>query len=111
MLTPTCFCQSVCLFVCPGIQRPLQEINQLTQSIYIPKGINTPALSTTAEWDFQPGVLKVGRGATEWDFQPGVLKVGRGAAEWDFQPGVLKVGRGATEGLPARSAEGRTGRH
>ena len=42
-----------------GIQRPLQEINQLTQSIYIPKGINTPALSRTSEWDFQPGVIKV----------------------------------------------------
>merc|ERR1711881_757133 len=35
-----------------GIQRPLKDINEMTQSIYIPKGINTDALSITAEWDF-----------------------------------------------------------
>ena len=28
-----------------GIQRPLKDINELTQSIYIPKGVNVPALS------------------------------------------------------------------
>ena len=27
-----------------GIQRPLKDINELTNSIYIPKGVNTPAL-------------------------------------------------------------------
>ena len=35
-----------------GIQRPLKDISEMTQSIYIPKGINTDALSITAEWDF-----------------------------------------------------------
>jgi len=35
-----------------GIQRPLKDINEMTQSIYIPKGINTDALSITAQWDF-----------------------------------------------------------
>ena len=35
-----------------GIQRPLKDINEMTQSIYIPKGINTDALSITTEWDF-----------------------------------------------------------
>jgi len=35
-----------------GIQRPLKDINEMTNSIYIPKGINTNALSITAEWDF-----------------------------------------------------------
>jgi len=35
-----------------GIQRPLKDINEMTNSIYIPKGINTDALSITAEWDF-----------------------------------------------------------
>merc|ERR1712212_1371330 len=35
-----------------GIQRPLKDINEMTQSIYIPKGINTNALSVVAEWDF-----------------------------------------------------------
>ena len=30
-----------------GIQRPLEAINKMTDSIYIPKGINTNALSIT----------------------------------------------------------------
>lgn len=42
-----------------GIQRPLSDIHQLTQSIYIPKGINTPSLRRDAEWDLKLGV-KVG---------------------------------------------------
>ena len=42
-----------------GIQRPLKDINELTQSIYIPRGVNTPALSVTAEWDFTPVGIKV----------------------------------------------------
>ena len=42
-----------------GIQRPLQVINEMTQSIYIPKGINTPALSRTTKWDFEPINVKV----------------------------------------------------
>lgn len=42
-----------------GIQRPLKDINELTQSIYIPRGVNTPALSVTAEWDFKPTNIRV----------------------------------------------------
>ena len=42
-----------------GIQRPLQDINELTQSIYIPKGINTPALNRATKWDFEPLNAKV----------------------------------------------------
>ena len=42
-----------------GIQRPLKDINELTQSIYIPRGVNTPALSVTAEWDFKPSNIRV----------------------------------------------------
>merc|ERR1711976_593361 len=37
-----------------GIQRPLKDINELTQSIYTPKGVNTPSLDRTAKWDFEP---------------------------------------------------------
>ncbi|KAL3315871.1 V-type proton ATPase catalytic subunit A [Cichlidogyrus casuarinus] len=37
-----------------GIQRPLQEINVLTNSIYIPKGVNVPSLDRKKEWEFQP---------------------------------------------------------
>lgn len=37
-----------------GIQRPLQEIGDLTESIYIPKGVSTPALSRSKSWEFHP---------------------------------------------------------
>lgn len=50
-----------------GIQRPLKDINEMTQSIYIPKGINTNALSITKEWDFQPQNIKVGSHVTGGD--------------------------------------------
>ncbi|KAG1698111.1 V-type proton ATPase catalytic subunit A [Nymphon striatum] len=50
-----------------GIQRPLKDINEITQSIYIPKGINTPALSREAKWDFTPLHVKVGSHITGGD--------------------------------------------
>jgi len=43
-----------------GIQRPLKDINELTNSIYIPKGINTNALSITQEWEFAPTNVRIG---------------------------------------------------
>ena len=42
-----------------GIQRPLQSIFDLSKSIYIPKGINTPALDKDKQWHFEPQKLKV----------------------------------------------------
>jgi V-type H+-transporting ATPase subunit A len=42
-----------------GIQRPLKDINELTKSIYIPKGVNVPALSRSMQWDFTPANFKV----------------------------------------------------
>lgn len=50
-----------------GIQRPLKDINDLTQSIYIPKGVNVPALSRTAKWDFNPINIKMGAHLTGGD--------------------------------------------
>lgn len=50
-----------------GIQRPLQGIYELSQkSIYIPKGINTPALDKTVSWNFRP-LVKVGSHITGGD--------------------------------------------
>ena len=37
-----------------GIQRPLKDINTLTQSIYIPRGINIGSLSRDSKWEFNP---------------------------------------------------------
>jgi len=43
-----------------GIQRPLDKIQELSQSIYIPRGLSTQALDRDKEWDFVPAKFKVG---------------------------------------------------
>ena len=43
-----------------GIQRPLEKIAQLTQSIYIPRGVSAKALDNDIPWMFIPAGLKVG---------------------------------------------------
>ncbi|GLH10584.1 V-type proton ATPase catalytic subunit A [Gryllus bimaculatus] len=50
-----------------GIQRPLKDIHELTHSIYIPKGVNVPALSRTEHWEFTPGDIRVGSHITGGD--------------------------------------------
>ena len=37
-----------------GIQRPLDFIAEMTQSIYIPRGINIKSLNRTKLWAFTP---------------------------------------------------------
>lgn len=43
-----------------GIQRPLKAIKDMSESIYIPRGIDAPALSREIKWQFTPGKYKVG---------------------------------------------------
>lgn len=50
-----------------GIQRPLKDINEISQSIYIPKGVNVPALSRDLQWEFQPLHIKNGSHITGGD--------------------------------------------
>ncbi|CAL2046016.1 unnamed protein product [Caenorhabditis brenneri] len=51
-----------------GIQRPLKDIADITQSIYIPKGVSTNALSREARWDFSVSKdLRVGGHVTGGD--------------------------------------------
>ncbi|RDD36720.1 V-type proton ATPase catalytic subunit A [Trichoplax sp. H2] len=50
-----------------GIQRPLKDINEMTESIYIPRGVNTSALGRTAQWEFKPRDAKVGSHITGGD--------------------------------------------
>jgi len=50
-----------------GIQRPLQAIHDIAKSIYIPRGINTPALSKDKQWYFEPQGFKVGNHITGGD--------------------------------------------
>ncbi|GME98269.1 unnamed protein product [[Candida] boidinii] len=51
-----------------GIQRPLKAIKDLSQSIYIPRGIDVPSLSRTIDYEFNPiNTLKVGDHITGGD--------------------------------------------
>ena len=51
-----------------GIQRPLQDIAELFQSIYIPRGVDCKALSRGKSWEFKPtNSVKVGSHVTGGD--------------------------------------------
>lgn len=50
-----------------GIQRPLKAIQEKSHSIYIPRGIDAPALNREIKYDFTPGHLKVGDHITGGD--------------------------------------------
>ena len=50
-----------------GIQRPLQDISDLFQSIYIPRGVDLKALKRSTLWDFQPQNVRVGSHVTGGD--------------------------------------------
>ncbi|KAF7732753.1 H(+)-transporting V1 sector ATPase subunit A [Apophysomyces ossiformis] len=50
-----------------GIQRPLKAIQTVSDSIYIPRGIATPALDKVLSWDFEPVNFKVGDHITGGD--------------------------------------------
>ena len=44
-----------------GIQRPLKEIADQAQGVFIPRGIELPCLDQNKSWDFSPNKdLKVG---------------------------------------------------
>ncbi|ORZ15905.1 V-type proton ATPase catalytic subunit A [Absidia repens] len=57
-----------------GIQRPLKAIQDVSQSIYIPRGIATPALDTAVSWDFNPINFKVGDHITGGDIYGNVFE-------------------------------------
>lgn len=51
----------LCGNIFDGIQRPLDAIQALSGSIYIPRGVNPTALDRTCSWEFQPATeMKVG---------------------------------------------------
>lgn len=50
-----------------GIQRPLEEIRIVTDNIYIPNGINVPALNRKQTWEFQPHNVRVNSHVTGGD--------------------------------------------
>jgi len=50
-----------------GIQRPLQDIAESLESIYIPRGVDCKALKRSTLWDFQTADIKVGSHITGGD--------------------------------------------
>merc|ERR1739844_768357 len=43
-----------------GIQRPLERIQQISQSVFVPRGVDVPNLDRDKEWEFTPAGSKVG---------------------------------------------------
>jgi len=87
-----------------GIQRPLKDINELTSSIYIPRGINVKSLSTSSLWPFRPSkMFKVGSHISGGDIFGSVQEntliehrimlppKGRGTITYIAEPGDYKI--------------------
>lgn len=56
----------LCSQIFDGIQRPLEQIKSVSQSIYLRRGLFVPPLDRTAGWDFQP-LLREGEFAEQGD--------------------------------------------
>jgi V-type H+-transporting ATPase subunit A len=50
-----------------GIQRPLRDISDFCQSVYLPRGISCAALKRDVKWNFTPSGFKVGDQITGGD--------------------------------------------
>lgn len=50
-----------------GIQRPLKTISDISQSVYVPRGVDVPCLDPKKEWLFTPERLKPGQLLTGGD--------------------------------------------
>jgi len=61
-----------CIF--DGIQRPLRTIADLTNTIYIPRGVNTPALDRSIKWFFTSVNFRVGDHITGGDIYGKVVE-------------------------------------
>lgn len=105
-----------------GIQRPLERIQQLSQSVFIPRGIEIPNLDRDALWDFTPLNVKVGDMVSGGDIvgkiwenglfkanmvmvppliQGGKVKSAKGAGKYKITDTVVEidVGGGKVEGV------------
>jgi len=43
-----------------GIQRPLERIQKMCQSVFIPRGVDVPNLDRDIKWPWTPGAIRVG---------------------------------------------------
>lgn len=44
-----------------GIQRPLNDIAELSNDCFIPRGVDVPNLSTSKQWQFTPANFREGQ--------------------------------------------------
>uniref|UniRef100_A0A7S2V294 H(+)-transporting two-sector ATPase n=1 Tax=Fibrocapsa japonica TaxID=94617 RepID=A0A7S2V294_9STRA len=50
-----------------GIQRPLEDIFQMSKDVFVPRGVNIPALARSSEWQFTPCNFREGQPITGGD--------------------------------------------
>jgi len=43
-----------------GIQRPLEKIQAVSQSVFVPRGVDVPSLDVDTKWEFVPKSVRVG---------------------------------------------------
>jgi len=59
-----------------GIQRPLERIQKICQSVFVPRGIDVPNLDREAKWSFTPENVRVGDLVTGGDIVGNVKENG-----------------------------------
>merc|ERR1712003_388636 len=82
-----------------GIQRPLERIQSISQSVFVPRGVDVPNLDRDREWDFTPKNVKVGDLVTGGDIV-GVIRE-NGLFREHFVMVHPKFGGKVTKVLPA----------
>jgi len=51
-----------------GIQRPLEDIFKMSKDVFVPRGVDIPALSRTSTWQFTPEGIREGQPISGGDF-------------------------------------------
>jgi len=59
-----------------GIQRPLERIQNVCQSVFVPRGVDVPNLDRDKEWEFTPMNVKEGDLVTQGDIVGSVYENG-----------------------------------
>merc|ERR1719305_1496586 len=69
-----------------GIQRPLERIQQMAQSVFVPRGVDVPNLDREKKWSFKPLNVKNGDLVTGGDIVGVVRENGLFQAHYTMVP-------------------------
>merc|ERR1712226_78645 len=69
-----------------GIQRPLERIQKISQSVFVPRGVDVPNLDRDRLWDFTPKNVKVGDLVTGGDIVGRIYENGLFRDHWVMVP-------------------------